>query len=208
MTLIGITGAIGGGKTVLMTRFAYKEYLKNKIKIDDGTIEIVTNYKLNGIPFRYIKADELFNIKSSLKNARLFIDEMHMFMDSRSSFNKNVKQLTHFILQTRHLGVHLYFTTQDIGQVDIRLRRQLDILAYCSQTQYQDFFRVKTVDYRDVLNIRKTEFVYCARPYYNLYDTTEIIDITDKDRDIIKKPSTTKIKIKKPEIKIYPSFTT
>jgi len=178
MTLIGITGAIGGGKTVYMTRCSYKEYVRNKEQIDNGEIELVTNYKLNCIPFRYINADELFSIKTSLKNCRLFIDEMHIFMDSRSSFSKTVKQLTHFILQTRHLGVHLYFTTQDIGQVDIRLRRQLDILAYCSQTQYQDYFRVKTVDYRDVLNIRKNEFVYNARPYYQLYDTTEIIDIT------------------------------
>ena len=206
MTLIGITGAIGGGKTVLMSRFAYKEYIKNKEDVDNGEMELVTNYKLNGIPFRYIKADELFDIKSSLKNCRLFIDEMHMFMDSRSSFNKKVKQLTHFILQTRHLGVHLYFTTQDIGQVDIRLRRQLDILAYCSQTQYADYFRVKTVDYRDVLNIRKTEYVYNARPYYCLYDTTEIIDITDTERttEQIKKPSISKLK--KP--KIYSSFAT
>jgi len=64
---------------------------------------------------------------------------MHMFMDSRSHANKTVKALTHFILQTRHLGVILYFTTQDIGQVDIRLRKQVDILMYCSETDYKIF---------------------------------------------------------------------
>jgi len=176
--LIGITGPIGGGKTLFQTRFIYKEYIKNKELIDDGDIEIVTNYMLNGIPFRYIKADELFNIKQSLKNTRIFIDEMHIFMDSRNSQTATNKALTHFILQTRHLGVHLYFTTQDIGQVDVRLRRQLDILVYCSQTHIKDWFTVKIVDYRDILNIRKNSFTYYGKPYYELYDTSEIIDIT------------------------------
>jgi hypothetical protein len=76
---------------------------------------------------------------------------------------------------------NLYFTTQDISQVDIRLRKQLDFLAYCTQTIYQDFFKVKMIDYRDVLNIRTNTFVYNGAQYYDLYDTTEIIDFTNKE---------------------------
>jgi len=204
--IIGIVGSIGSGKTLLQTRMAYKEYFANKESVDnwyknineehkeneDGEkkpyeehvieplteCQIVTNYKLKQIPYRYINADELFSIKSSLKNARLFIDEMHMFMDSRSHANASVKALTHFILQTRHLGVILYFTTQDIGQVDIRLRKQVDILMYCSETDYKNIFRVKKIDYRDIMNIKTHTFYYNGSVYFPFYDTTEIIDIT------------------------------
>lgn len=196
--IIGIVGSIGSGKTLLQTRMAYKEYIANKKSVDTWynnyllskkleekhvikpleECQIVTNYKLQKIPYRYISGDELFNIKSSLKNARLFIDEMHMFMDSRSHANKSVKALTHFILQTRHLGVMLYFTTQDIGQVDIRLRKQVDILMYCSETQWENIFRVKKIDYRDIMNIKTNEFYYNGSVYFPFYDTTEIIDIT------------------------------
>jgi len=196
--IIGIVGSIGSGKTLLQTRMAYKEYFANKESVDNWynnyklsekldeehiiepltECQIVTNYKLKEIPYRYINGDELFNIKSSLKNARLFIDEMHMFMDSRSHANKTVKALTHFILQTRHLGVILYFTTQDIGQVDIRLRKQVDILMYCSETDYKNIFRVKKIDYRDIMNIKTHTFYYNGSVYFPFYDTTEIIDIT------------------------------
>lgn len=179
--IIGLVGAIGSGKTVGMTRYAYKEYIGHKVEVDNGDLELVTNYKLNNIPFRFINASELFGLKSTLKNSRIFIDEMHIFMDSRSSMGKSNKALTHFILQTRHLGVHLYFTTQDIGQVDIRLRRQLDMLVYCTQTAYQGWFKQTIIDYRDVMNIRKNEIVYDGSKYYDLYDTTEIIDITDNE---------------------------
>jgi hypothetical protein len=37
------------------------------------------------------------------------------------------------------------------------------------------------IDYRDVLNIRTNTFVYSGAQYYDLYDTTEIIDFMNKD---------------------------
>jgi hypothetical protein len=173
--LIGICGPIGSGKTLFMTRCLYKE------KLQRPETEIVTNYKLVNIPFRYINANDLFDIKNQIKNTNIGIDEFHIFLDSRSFMKSSNQQITHFILQTRHLGVNLYFTTQDISQVDIRLRKQLDFLAYCTQTIYQDFFKVKMIDYRDVLNIRTNTFVYNGAQYYDLYDTTEIIDFMNKE---------------------------
>jgi hypothetical protein len=169
--LIAITGPIGGGKTCFQTRCLYREKMKRP------NARIVTNYKLNNIKHEYIDAKELFEMKEQLKNTILGIDEMHIFMDCRDSLKFTNKMMTHFILQTRHLGVHMYFTTQDISQVDIRLRRMLDLLAYCTKSVYQDWFKIKLIDYRDVLNIQTNEFMFNGRPYYDLYDTTEIIDI-------------------------------
>jgi len=84
--IIGIVGSIGSGKTLLQTKMAYKEYFANKesvdnwyknmneehIENDDGEkkpyeehvieplteCQIVTNYKLKQIPYRYINAAE------------------------------------------------------------------------------------------------------------------------------------------------------
>lgn len=153
-----------------MTRCIYRE------KINRPDVAVATNYKLVGIDFKYINASDLFDIKQQLKDTILGIDEFHIFLDSRAFMKPSNQQLTHFILQTRHLGVNLYFTTQDISQVDLRLRRQLDFLAYCTSTPYENYFKVKVVDYRDVLNIHSNDFIYDGSPYYDLYDTTEIID--------------------------------
>lgn len=168
--LIGIAGALGSGKTLFMTRCLYKEHKKNVNK------DIATNYNLHGIKYRFIDAKELFDLKKSLQDTILGIDEMHIFLDCRDA-SRN-KQMTHFILQTRHLGVHLYFTTQDISQVDIRLRRMLDILVYCTQTHIENFFKVKIIDYRDTLSITANTFIFDGSPYYDMYDTRELIDIT------------------------------
>jgi hypothetical protein len=171
-----VTGPIGSGKTLFMTRCLYRE----KLRRPDCTI--ATNYKLNGIDFKYLNASDLFDIKSQLQNTNIGIDEFHIFLDSRAFMKPSNQQLTHFILQTRHLGVNLYFTTQDISQVDIRLRKQLDFLAYCTQTVYEKYFRVKLIDYRDVLNVRTNDFIYDGTPYYDLYDTREIIDFTESNK--------------------------
>jgi hypothetical protein len=177
--LIGITGPIGSGKTLFMTRCIYKE------KIRRPEVTIATNYKLNKIPFKFISAQDLFDIKAQLKDTVMGIDEFHIFLDSRAFMKPSNQQLTHFILQTRHLGVNLYFTTQDISQVDIRLRKQLDFLAYCTQTMYDGLFKVKIIDYRDVLNVRTNDFIYNGSLYYNLYDTTEIIDFMN-EKSVVK----------------------
>jgi len=179
--IIAIVGPIGSGKTLSMTRYAYKEYIKFKEQIANNELQLITNYHLINIPHKIIKTNELFEMKETLRNARLFIDEMHIFMDSRSSQNKTVKKLTQFILQTRHLGVHLYFTSQDIGQVDIRLRRQIDMLVYCTQTKYDGWFKQRIIDYRDVMDIQSNEIVFNGKPYYGLYDTLELVDITDSN---------------------------
>jgi type II secretory ATPase GspE/PulE/Tfp pilus assembly ATPase PilB-like protein len=176
--LIAVTGPIGSGKTLFMTRCIYREKLKNP------DVTVATNYRLNSIPFQFINANDLFDIKQQLQNTVMGIDEFHIFLDSRAFMKPSNRQLTHFILQTRHLGVNLYFTTQDISQVDIRLRKQLDFLAYCSHTVYQDYFRVKIIDYRDVLNIHTNDFVYNAKPYYALYDTREIIDFMQPTEEV------------------------
>lgn len=144
-------------------------------------VTIATNYKLNKIDFRYVSTHDLFDIKSQLKDTILGIDEFHIFLDSRAFMKPSNQQLTHFILQTRHLGVNLYFTTQDISQVDIRLRKQLDFLAYCTPTYYEGYFKVKILDYRDVLNVRSNDFIYNGSLYYDLYDTREIIDFTTNE---------------------------
>lgn len=196
--LIAVTGPIGSGKTLFMTRCLYREKIKNP------EVCLATNYKLNNMEFRYITTEDLFSLKSELKDTTLGIDEFHIFLDSRAFMKATNQQLTHFILQTRHLGVNLYFTTQDISQVDIRLRKQLDFLAYCTRTFYEDYFRIKIIDYRDILNVRQNDFIYNGAPYYDLYDTTEIIDIVGDKNNVkqVKSPKEEKIEEPKREINI------
>ena len=164
--IIAICGGLGSGKTLLMTRYAYKENIKGK--------KIYSNYNLN---FNHTKIDlvSLLELKPELENSGIFIDELYIYMDSRLSMAKRNRMLSYFIFQTRKLGVTLYFTSQHIGQVDVRLRNMIDILCIAKQTVKQDWFKIEMTDYRDFPDIRQNTFIYNGSKYYPLYDTKELV---------------------------------
>ena len=164
--IISICGGLGSGKTLLMTRYAHKEHLKGK--------QIFCNYNLN---FKHEKINlvNLLEIKPELQNSGIFMDEIYIYMDSRLSMAKRNRMLSYFIFQTRKLGVTLYFTSQHIGQVDVRLRNMIDILCVCKQTIKKDWFKIDMVDYRDFPYVRQKTFIYNASVYYHMYDTKELV---------------------------------
>lgn len=168
--IIAICGGLGSGKTLLMTRYAHKEYLQGK--------KIFCNY---GLKFNHEKIDlvHLLDLKPELQNSGLFMDEIYIYIDSRLSMAKRNRMLSYFIFQTRKLGVTLYFTSQHIGQVDVRLRNMIDILCVCKQTFKKDWFKVDMVDYRDFPDVRQNTFIYKGNPYYNMYDTLELVNFEE-----------------------------
>lgn len=164
--IVAICGGLGSGKTLLLTRYAHKEYLKAK--------KIYSNYNLK---FKHDKIDlpSLLELKPELENSGIFIDELYIYMDSRLSGSKRNRMLSYFVFQTRKLGVTLFFTSQHIGQVDIRLRNMLDILCLCKQTIKKDWFKVDIIDYREFPDVNSSTFIYNGSAYYPLYDTLELV---------------------------------
>jgi len=168
--LVAICGGLGAGKTLLMTRYAYKEFMKGK--------QIFSNYNLK---FKHKKIDliSLLEHKPELENSGIFMDEVYIYLDSRLSMSKRNRMLSYFIFQTRKLGVTLYFTSQHIGQVDVRLRNLLDILCFCKQTIKKNWFKVELTDYRQFPDIQSNTFVYKGTNYYPMYDTKELVTLAE-----------------------------
>lgn len=164
--IVAICGGLGSGKTLLLSRYAYKEFMKGK--------KIFANYNLN---FEHTKIDlvTLLNLKPELQNSGILMDEIYIYMDSRMSMTKRNRLLSYFVFQTRKLGVTLYFTSQHIGQVETRLRNMVDILCICKQTVKKDWFKIDMVDYRDFPDIRQNTFIYNGSVYYPMYDTKELV---------------------------------
>jgi len=107
----------------------------------------------------------------------MLIDEMHIAFDARSSMSDRNKYGSYFVLQTRKRDVHLYFTTQSIWQVDVRVRENLDRIVACEKLG-DDLFKLNIMDYTtDPPTSRR--ICMNGRIFYNLYDTKEIIDIAD-----------------------------
>jgi hypothetical protein len=169
--VVGIEGGLGSGKTVLMVKL---------LKDDSKDKRVMANFKLMG--FKHDDLDVLSLMgDENIKNVSIGIDEMTVFMDCRRSSKKMNMLMSYFILQSRKKGVTLYYTTQDLGMVDIRLYRHTDIQVFCSKLYDSDNVEIEHyrnyifVDLRNRRNVSTSSWVMFIKPFYRYYDTTEVI---------------------------------
>lgn len=176
---MGIVGDRGSGKTLTMARTCIEMLQKGRT--------IYTNFHLNknSINKKYhnkinLLDNEFFkNYKDmQLYNCCVFIDEVYVYIDSRSSMSKRNRIWSYFINQTRKRDVDLYFTTQFFRQVEIRLRMNTEffILPTCLTDRQtgKTIIVNKILANRDILILIKEER-FIANDYFNIYDTDEII---------------------------------
>lgn len=117
----------------------------------------------------------------SLKNATLGIDELTVYVDCRVSASKRNIFFSYLVLQSRKRSVDLYYTTQDFSMIDKRVfhHTHIQILCYSIYDDYgtiiDDWKLYVILDCRDATNIKTERYVMNISPYYDYYDTDEII---------------------------------
>lgn len=168
--IIAITGSMGSGKTLLATIFAHKYF-------SEGST-VYANY---GLSFKHepLRMEDISNCDFDFNNALLVIDEIHLFMDSRQSMTKNSRIISYFITQSRKRNLILVYTTQQSGQVDKRLRSNTDYFIKCENLSPPN--AKKDVYIRWTINDmeqHKMSFIFKADPYFELYDTHQVVDFT------------------------------
>lgn len=143
MTIEAFVGLPGQGKTYLMTRLAYKKYLKySKVKPEPPkwqkklmtkrqyianvrrryelrTRKIYANYPLN-LPnaVYYSQVEELFDVT----NADILLDEAGLIAPAGMWKAIPFEVMQHW-REHRHKGVNLWYTAQDLRDVAVALRR-------------------------------------------------------------------------------------
>lgn len=182
-------GDIGSGKTISAIKYAYEEYLKGRTiycnlhlffpKSPNGGKVVPLDTK-----FFIDYATSRFNIMNSI----VLIDEAHIYFDSRNALMRKNKIFGKFITQSRKRSVDLVYTTQDenpetfrtTGQVDLRLRKLTDRVILCRIEKIKDKEFVIQDFYNNSGRLLTRQVVY-ANPYFNLYDTNEIIVFEDEE---------------------------
>lgn len=131
--IIGIEGGIGTGKTVTLVYFMLKAYDENKMVYTNVHLKKVAKHKVKYVDKDFMK-DILARVKDKslvMKNSIVGLQEIHNYMDSRNAMSTKNKIISYWILQSRHTGqgsCDIVYDTQDIGQVDLRLRRNTDMI--------------------------------------------------------------------------------
>lgn len=136
--LHSIVGLMSSGKTLYMTYLLYRDYLQGR--------QILTNYDVN---FPHIKINRTMLIQMgeknfSLKNFSCGFDELWIYLDSRVAMENRVA--SYFFNQSSKDDANIYFTSQEQGQNDIRLRNNCHYLTTCTREVKinNKFYRLKT----------------------------------------------------------------
>jgi len=158
--LIGIMGKMGAGKTLSASILA--SYLSRATGAP-----LSANYDLIGAtPIESL--DDVQEKESGI----LVFDEVWLSADARA-WKDNVK-LSHWINQTRKKKMIVFYTTQHIRQVEMRMRNGTDVLIYCEKTPEGHWLTFIDWQYRTI-GRRYLIPHDVAKRFYPLYNTYEVL---------------------------------
>ncbi|MGB9622926.1 MAG: ATP-binding protein [Candidatus Bathyarchaeia archaeon] len=175
MTLIGVVGSMGSGKTLLATALAVDmAHLYGRM--------VLANYYIDAeraqIRYERVTPKTLGNyakrFSDDITGKVLVLDEIYAFgLDSRMSASALNRVTSYLIFQTRKLDTDLIYTAQLFGAVDLRIRQLTDLLI--SATKRADGFSYAFWR-RDTDTIRMYFLPEsAAKRIYPLYNTREVI---------------------------------
>jgi len=168
--IVGIEAPMSAGKTLVMTYFLISEYC-------DLRKRLLTNYNLLRLPserFDVSTVEAYLERKISLKGRAVGLDEAHLMLDSRLSMTRRNRIVSYFLTQTSKNDINLYYTTQDLGMVDVRLRRQTAIGVTVEQLN-DTHFRVTGAN--RFTGKKVIDGVLDGSAVFPHFDTHEVIDV-------------------------------
>jgi hypothetical protein len=188
-------GSTGSGKTLSAIKLFVRDLLLGR--------EGYTNMQgIENLPYYYVDLEDLILMVQdeeldaiSDKPKTLLLDEIHTMFDGRKSQKRENIDFSNFISQCRKRHFNIYYTSQWIAGADIRIRTLTNELVKCIPHFSRSDFGLGTIDEPEPIaiehiitnitdlmenptNPKKKRKVYPRwrnRPFYQFYDTFEII---------------------------------
>lgn len=188
-------GATGSGKTLSSIRECVRDVIIGR--------ELYSNMQgIKNIPYYYVDLEDLMLMVqneeidlTSSKPKTLLLDEIHTMFDGRRSSSRPNIDFSVFISQCRKRHFNVYYTSQWIAGADIRIRTLTNQLVKCIPHFSRSDFGLGTIDEPEPIAIehiitditdlmenpqnpkkkRKVFPRWRNRPFYQFYDTFEII---------------------------------
>jgi len=176
-------GEQGSGKTAFITKLAIDN-------LKDRDYRIFSNYKFFNINYTKITLgnqkekekgaidilEKLDEDKNYFNNSIVCLDEIHIYLDAYDYFKKNNRRMQTFFSQLRKRNILLLATSQDIMNVDIRIRRQTRNFFEMGQIS-NDIFEVTTYKMLEAYYPTMiSKYRVILTDYFKYYDTNEIIE--------------------------------
>ena len=177
-------GVQGSGKTAFITKLTIDN-------LKERNNRLFSNYTFYNIDYKRITLgnlkekengaidilEKLDEDKNYFNNSILCLDEIHIYLDAYDYFKKNNRRMQTFFSQLRKRNILLLATSQNIMNVDIRVRRQTRNFFEMEQIT-NNIFEVTTYKmydgyyYPNVISKYRVDL----SDYFKYYDTNEIIE--------------------------------
>lgn len=182
MSIGAFSGTLGGGKSLdaILDAFQYS--------LAAGGAPIASNLELFPAPFAQhfalnprfklvrIQKPEHF-LRFMVEGGGILVwDEMHQDSDARQSTNVRNILLSQWLMFLRKWGITTFYTTQDVSQIDRRMRNVTDYLTFCEAIgpRANRRYRFTTTHYRTGRVLRRIELTADqVKHIYAAYDTYE-----------------------------------
>jgi len=197
MSLMAITGTLGQGKSLSMVFFGAINWLQHGQKVFSNIHVVYENpYTDEQMADLGITKHPIYNDEKSRRYKAVMVedpedietiregvflgDELWAWMDSRTSGKKSNRIGSKILLASRKRKYHIFYTCQDLSQMEKRVRIITDFEAVPM------LLRNKTVCIVDVFQLKygkRVRFVrrykFYTAPIFKMYDTNEEIDIKE-----------------------------
>lgn len=181
--IIGYVGNVRNGKT-LSAAIQLKQFYDMGYKIYSNTW---LSFKFTPLTLDYV-LDIVENDIEIPDNSIFFIDEIHIWLDSRIAGSKRNRIISYFLLQTGKMGKNtdygliLLYTTQYLHQIDKRLKSVTDIVVKNEKIIIKKHVKKPIHIFKQTKYIMKGDKSYMkidvyigAEWMYKLYDTRQKI---------------------------------
>jgi hypothetical protein len=163
LTLIGIIGDLGSGKTLSLTYFGYRAYLKQRT--------VFTN--MNSLVFKNILTKTILDL-DDMRSGFAGLDELWLWADSRLSPSLKNRISSMILLKSRKRDLDICYTTQHWMQIDCRIRNVTDFIVMPELSGNETFCRIRILSYPYLATVKT--IMYRTEPFFKMYDHTEEIE--------------------------------
>lgn len=170
MTLVGIIGELGSGKTLSLAWLMQHNFYRGR--------QLYSNFHLKP-PLRYTPIKSIEEIED-MREGVFGGDELWLWLDSRASRTKVNRAVAMILGKSRKRGIDIIYTTQSFKQIDIRIRNITDFIIEPKLSKNEIFctmFWYSRWDLRSPFKIKR----FYTPPIWDIYDTNEEIGLLPEE---------------------------
>jgi ABC-type dipeptide/oligopeptide/nickel transport system ATPase component len=162
--IIGIIGELGDGKSILGVSLV--SLLKTLSNYTNTPVSVKSNIPLS---FEH-ELLEYYDQMEGMTNSYIFIDEIHLFADSRMSHDKSNFFVSGITTDVRKAKNKMFWTSQESSQVELRVKNRTTLFLK-PILLWDLFFEISVISQNRTL---LGTIVLNLDPFKNEYDTNYI----------------------------------